>query len=194
MEIAKKTIRQEMRAARGAVCPADVRAAGSAVLERLTAFDTYRSVPALLVYLAKDNEIPTECLMADAFARGKRVFLRRVGEERFVEYRAGDRLVAGPYGLLEPTGRGPFDPATMQAVALVPLLAWDGAGCRLGRGNGWYDRVLARLGSAVTTIGIGYEFQRRERLPQGPGDVVLDYVLTEKRLVCCGGGRQSGHL
>jgi 5-formyltetrahydrofolate cyclo-ligase len=59
-------------------------------------------------------------------------------------------------------------------------------GNRLGRGQGWYDRLLQRAGERVAIVGLAYEFQIVDAVPAGPGDQKVSYVITEKRVVDCG--------
>lgn len=113
------------------------------------------------------------------------------GRLRFAEWRAGQALATNRYGIPEPAAGARFD-ARELAVVLVPLLAFDGHGQRLGQGGGWYDRSFAfrqaadRAAGAASSssdqvpclIGIGYDWQRVERLDARPWDVPLDAVAT----------------
>lgn len=184
MEPTKQRIRQEARAERAALSSAEVDAAARSLIEQLAAFAPYLRAASLLAYVAKDNEVPATAAIEHALERGKRVYLPRIATHEFVRYRAGDALSQGSWGIEEPASGETYRGGDL-AVALVPALAWDGAGNRIGRGGGWYDRALARLSADVVRLGIGYEFQRREWLPHEPSDVVLDYFITEKRLVTC---------
>ena len=105
-----------------------------------------------------------------------------------VRWRLGDSLAVGRGGVREPLRGAPEHPET-PAVALVPLVAWDRYGGRLGRGGGFYDRLFAELTSGITRVGLAYEFQEYAELPRDPWDVSLDYVITERRIVRCGGLR-----
>lgn len=91
----------------------------------------------------------------------------------FARWRPGDTLVPGRFGTLRPAG----EPGTPD-VLLVPLLAWDGQGRRLGYGGGYYDRTLADL-PGRRTIGCAYAMQRVDRVPAGPHDMPMDAVATE---------------
>jgi len=97
----------------------------------------------------------------------------------FRRWRPGDELTAGPYGIPAPL-------ATAAAVdpdlLLVPLLAFDAAGYRLGYGAGYYDRSLARLRAlkAAVAVGIAYTAQRQPAVPHGPEDERLDWIVTEE--------------
>jgi 5-formyltetrahydrofolate cyclo-ligase len=96
----------------------------------------------------------------------------------------------------EPTTPGlwniprPFDDAPLVEpdVLLVPMLAFDRSGYRLGYGGGFYDRTLADLKTrkSVVAIGVAYAAQEVDSVPQGPYDEPLDYIMTEKEIIRCG--------
>jgi 5-formyltetrahydrofolate cyclo-ligase len=89
-------------------------------------------------------------------------------------------LEDGSFGVLIPPSSAPeVDPDWL----LVPLLAYDAHGCRLGYGGGFYDITLAALRArkSVFAIGVAYDGQEVERVPRGPDDARLDAILTEKR-------------
>jgi 5-formyltetrahydrofolate cyclo-ligase len=116
------------------------------------------------------------------WARGKTVLLPVVsGRELLsVEYNPGDLLLSSRYGVLEPAQRVVKDPATID-VALIPGVAFDERGHRLGRGAGYYDRFLAGLG--CLKIGLCFETQLEMSVPHEAHDVVMDAVCTDKRLI-----------
>ena len=92
----------------------------------------------------------------------------------FCRWQPGDILRAGPFGTAHPVGE-----AGTPDVLLVPLLAWDGQGRRLGYGGGYYDRTLVLL-LGRRTIGCAYAVQRVAEVPSDPHDVALDAVATEE--------------
>jgi 5-formyltetrahydrofolate cyclo-ligase len=94
----------------------------------------------------------------------------------FHHWQPGDVLVKGAYGIAEPS---PDWPVAHPPVLLVPLLAFDKTGHRLGYGGGFYDRTIASLKPA-RTIGVAYAGQEAETLPHEPHDVPLDMVITEE--------------
>lgn len=147
--------------------------AGVRVAQQLRTFAPYARAEVVFTYQAMGNEVPTEEIIRDCHAAGKCVFVPSPGERSFVR-------LPSP----QVSGRGTVDPVGLRGVVLVPLVAWGEGGERLGRGQGWYDRILSRCHQVK--VGLGYEFQRA-RVPIEPWDVRLDYVVTESRLIEFGG-------
>ncbi len=104
--------------------------------------------------------------------------VRREAPLRFLRWHPGDRLVPGYARIPEPAADGE---EIVPDVLLVPLLAFDRAGRRLGYGGGFYDRTLGALRrrGAVEAIGIGYSEQEVDSLPPGDHDEPLDWIVTE---------------
>jgi 5-formyltetrahydrofolate cyclo-ligase len=102
----------------------------------------------------------------------------------FRRWRPGDALARGPIGTSQP---GPEAEALVPDWLLVPLLAFDGQGNRLGYGAGYYDRTLALLPGA-RRIGCAYACQRLDEVPAGPEDVPLHAVATEDGITRFGAG------
>ena len=107
-------------------------------------------------------------------ARGQPLIFRR--------WRPGDPLEPRGFALMEPSTSAP---PIVPRVLLVPFLAVDAEGYRIGYGAGYYDMTLARLRQTgpILAIGVGYEAQRVERLPRDPHDEPLDGLATEKGVV-----------
>ncbi|WP_237215031.1 5-formyltetrahydrofolate cyclo-ligase [Falsiroseomonas oryziterrae] len=97
----------------------------------------------------------------------------------FRRWRPGDELARGPMGTRQPV---PEAEALTPDWLLVPLLAFDRAGRRLGYGGGYYDRTLAALPGA-TAVGVGYACQELDAVPAGPEDARLTAIATEARLI-----------
>lgn len=144
-------------------------------------------VPGAVVagYAAFRDEADPGALMQALADRGHSLALPVMqGKERplvFRRWQAGDALVIHPYGMAEPA---PQAEPVLPDVLLVPLLAFDGFGYRLGYGGGFYDRTLAALRAtrSVTAIGIAYAGQQLDAVPHDDLDQRLDAVLTEKGL------------
>jgi 5-formyltetrahydrofolate cyclo-ligase len=192
----KSAIRRLLRAQRRQLTPEVVDAAGAAVQLQLGVFSLYREAVRVIAYIPTENEIPTAGIMAESFDVGREVYLPRTGAEgRFARWRIGERLVRGLGGVWEPCDGSPL-PNGGSAVAFIPLVGWDEKGTRLGRGDGYYDRVLGRQVRGIVRVGLAYEFQRCPEIPRDPWDVSLDYIITEQRVIPCGdrGAVQPGWL
>lgn len=188
MDGTKNDIRREMLCRRRKLTAAAMVRAERSVIARIARFVPYVRAAAVLAYVAIDREVPTARLLESARRDGKRIFLPRVLDDRmlFAEYRPGDTLRPGRFGIGEAAGP-PFAWSTdVPAVIFVPLVAWARNGVRLGRGGGYYDRALAELAGKAALVGLGYGFQQRRTLPRDPWDVCLDYVVTERGVVRCG--------
>jgi 5-formyltetrahydrofolate cyclo-ligase len=128
-------------------------------------------------------EIDIRPLLHALHARGHAVALpvtpRRGQPLQFRRWRPGDGLVRGPMGTSQPAAEAE---ALTPDWLLVPLLAFDRAGRRLGYGGGYYDRTLAAL-PGVTAIGIGYACQELDEVPAGEEDARLQAIATEAGLI-----------
>jgi 5-formyltetrahydrofolate cyclo-ligase len=181
MDDTKAAIRHAMRRRRRALSPTDVAAAGAATCAAVLALGEWRAAPLLLAYFDSEHEVPTGALIASAHAAGKRVFLPRLadGVLHFAEHHLGDVPRPGAFGLAEPSGEPLAAGDLAQAIAVLPLVAWDDAGGRLGRGGGHYDRAFAGATRPSCLVGLAYAFQQHPRLPCDPWDVRLDLVVTD---------------
>jgi len=134
-------------------------------------------------YVAIRGEADPAPLLRELSARGWRLALPRVeGEDiSFRAFGEGDVLACGGFGLTEPQADAPV---VAPDLVLVPLLAFDAAGNRLGYGRGYYDRALACL-PAARAVGLAYACQQVPAVPHGDHDHRLRAILTENGLVDC---------
>ncbi len=182
---AKKRCRRlamERRAAAAAQAP-EAGAALSARLRKAVALPAGAVVSA---FWPLEGEIDTRPLMRDLVSRGHVVVLPVMqGAGRPLLFRAwapGDSLVAAEFGTREPQ---PDRPALVPEVLLVPLLAFDRRGYRLGYGGGFYDRTLQELRARGPRlcIGIAYAGQELPEVPHDGNDQRLDWVVTEREAI-----------
>jgi 5-formyltetrahydrofolate cyclo-ligase len=179
-----------MRRHRRSLQAGERAAAAAAVVEALPGLALYAEAPIVLAYVDTDAELPTGALLASAAAAGKRVYLPRLVDGRmiFAEHRLGSALRLGAFGIPEPTGE-PLQRGRMaDALALLPLLAWDDAGGRVGRGGGHYDAVFSSPHRPCGLVGLAYAFQQHPRVPRDPWDLRLDCVVTEHGVHTCWAG------
>ena len=133
---------------------------------------------------------PSE-IMRRAAARGHAIALPCVevlaAPLVFRLWKPGDPLAAGPHGTKSPVADAP---AVTPALMLLPLLAFDRAGRRLGQGGGYYDRTLEALrseGRQVVAVGLAFSAQEAEELPEERGDQRLDWIVTETAAIAFAG-------
>ncbi len=146
-------------------------------------------------YWACAGELPLNLAMAPLAARGQQFHLPVVGPERrlrFAPWAAGDAIEPNRYGIPEPRAREHALPPELIDLVLVPLVAFDRHGNRLGLGGGYYDASFAFLhdGERPTTpllVGVGYAFQEVAALVHEPWDVRMDYIATDNELIDCTG-------
>lgn len=191
MSADKRAIRQELREQRKRLAAQVVEATGAAVCAQLQGFPPYQVAIAMGVYLSDENEVPTARLISAAAAAGRRLHVPRdANAPALVRWAPGAPLQRARGGVQEPVD-GMATDLELPAIILLPVVAWDQAGTRLGRGGGFYDRLLATLDQQVVRIGLAYEFQAFPELPRDPWDVSMHYVITERRVVACGDGREA---
>lgn len=149
---------------------------------RLTAFRLARTV---CCYVAQPYEVETRPMIEAMLTQGKRVVVPvvRPRAKRLVCAEVRDpsaELAPGAFGVLEPRpgARRPVPPQALDLV-LVPGLAFDRQGHRLGHGHGYFDRFLARLPGRTPTVGLAFRFQVLARLPVTAHDRAVHTVLTD---------------
>jgi 5-formyltetrahydrofolate cyclo-ligase len=180
----KRTLRSAMLAWRSGLDEADRRAAADGLLATLRREKPIATPAVVSGFWPIKEEIDIRPLMVDLLNQGCQLSLPVVQGKGlpllFRAWRPGDPLQAGVFGTLQPSARREVvEPDAL----IVPLLACDEEGWRLGYGGGFYDRTLAglRAKKAVTAVGVGFNDQLVPEVPHGPGDQRLDWLLTDKR-------------
>ncbi len=173
---AKQTLRQLIRLRKQQPHPADESVA---VLDRLRQDKHFLHARTLLLYNALPDEVQTQPLLDSLVAEGKTVLLPRVVsaiDMVVCRYTGRNDLAAGPYGILEPTG-SIFTDYQQIEVAVIPGVAFDVEGHRLGRGRGYYDRFLSLLSPKVYKIGLCFPWQLVNAVPTDDNDIPMDLVI-----------------
>ena len=183
----KNALRRRARADRAAIAPDNAARAAQNIAQLFFEHEIAKDineVRAVALYMPIRNEISPLPLLAALDERGVACALPVVrGEEQplmFRAYQPDDPLIAGAYGILEPAADRP---EVEPEMILVPLLAFDSYGTRLGYGAGHYDRTLEFFSGVA--VGLAYASQRSDNLPRAPHDVALRYILTEKSWLAC---------
>lgn len=181
----KLALRRELLAARRLLSDEDVREASAVLARRVLDLPEVAVAGTVAAYVSVGREPGTRVLLDALRERGVRVLLPVLlpdDDLDWASYEGAERLVPAGRGLLEPGGAPLGVEAVLRAgVVLLPGLAVDGRGMRLGRGGGSYDRVLARLERAGAGAALGvllYDHEVVERVPREPHDRPVHVVVT----------------
>lgn len=180
----KRALREAMRARRLLVSAAEATAAGERAAALLDAYLVTRTVATALLYAPLAGEVDTAPIDRMLRARGGLVAYPRAGDggELHLHFARPGELQPGRFAIREPNASAPpLDPARLDLV-LVPGLAFDRFGHRLGFGRGYYDTLLARAPRALR-IGAAFDWQLQPRVPVEPHDQRLDLVIAGEVLV-----------
>jgi 5-formyltetrahydrofolate cyclo-ligase len=154
------------------------------IQRQVLAADCFSHAETLALYSPINNEVRTQTLLTEARSAGKQVCFPRVNGEslQFVAVESNSQLQPGAFGVAEPRDGKILAPEAIDLL-VVPGVAFDREGYRLGYGKGFYDRELARMAGATVSVGLCYEFQLCERLPVEEHDQQLDFVATETQFI-----------
>ena len=150
----------------------------SVVIARLKETPRFLQAQTLLIYSALPDEVQTQSLLDELTEAGKTVLLHKVVSSEEMElrrYTGTSSLQPGAYGIMEPVGEHFTDYATID-IAVVPGMAFDAQGHRLGRGKGYYDRFLAKVPD-VYKIGLCFSWQMVDEVPSEANDIMMDEVV-----------------
>jgi 5-formyltetrahydrofolate cyclo-ligase len=180
MSFEKPTLRRQWLADRAAIAPADWQRWSEQICQNLRQLPIYQQAKTILAYSSYRQEPDLSGLFDD---RQKVWGLPRCVDRDLVWHRFDSRvntLQPGAFGILEPLSDWPQLVASAVDLILVPCVACDGRGYRLGYGGGFYDRLLADPGWApIPTIGITFSAMWVDNLPVDPWDRPLSMVCTE---------------
>jgi len=176
----KRLIRGRLQASRSQLSAGEVARLSARACARLLASPIFARARHLAAYAAADNELDPARLIEAALAAGKNVYLPVTSRERFEFVTVPAARPGAEAGL--PPGGPCLPPEVDDVVFLVPGVAFDARGVRLGRGVGWYDRALARHPRGIRIV-LAYEFQVVPSLPEAPWDVRMHAIVTEAGVI-----------
>ena len=181
----KTALRRELRALRRAIPPEEKKALDAILVEKALATDIYRGADLLLLYAPLADEPDLLSLAAEAWRDGKEVAFPISHTDThtltFHTVTSLSELREGAYGIFEPSCEAPMANITSKTLCIVPALAFDRAGYRLGYGGGYYDRLLSEF--CGHTLGLFYHAFLKNDLPRGEYDRAIELLITEKEVL-----------
>ena len=176
----KEEIRSRIKAHKALLSEQERRQAAVAAFSMLEKSVAFMMADKILMYHSLPDELSTIDFI-DKWHTRKHFFLPRVnGVNLDVLPYDRTRLQYGSFHIEEPTGDDIEDIDNIELI-IVPGIAYDNRGNRVGRGKGYYDRLLSR--TKATKIGIGYDFQLVDEIDSEPHDITMDIVITDSRII-----------
>ena len=176
----KEEIRSRIKAHKALLSEQERRQAAGAAFSMLEKSVAFMMADKILMYHSLPDELSTIDFI-DKWHTRKHFFLPRVnGVNLDVLPYDRTRLQYGSFHIEEPTGDDIEDIDNIELI-IVPGIAYDNRGNRVGRGKGYYDRLLSR--TKATKIGIGYDFQLVDEIDSEPHDITMDIVITDSRII-----------
>lgn len=181
----KSDLRRKIRALNQELRPADIEQADARIRTTIINSSPFQKAQHLICYVSFGREINTQELIQTALADGKTVALPVCLPNRAMEFRIIDPTTnwqLNRYGIFEPAN-GKVMPKTEIEYAIIPCLACDNKGNRLGQGGGYYDRFLQA--TTFYKVGLCRHVSLMEEIPTEEQDCKLDEVITEKSRIKC---------
>ena len=176
----KKALREVYLQRRRAITSAQKQTLDAQIVSRVLRSGAYRTAQTVLCYLPMAHEVDVTPILLDAWRSGKRVAAPRCrphGQMDFFTIRDMQDLSRGAWGISEPNADRPLCVPDEASLCIVPALAADAEGYRLGHGGGYYDRYFAA--HPVRKLGVCYAFCVSPALPREPFDIPIDLWITD---------------
>ena len=188
--ITKEEIRNFIREERAKLRKEWVKENSRCVQERLAALSEFKKAKRVCCYNALPGEVETDFIVAMCWTDGKDVcvpaFRKGMNQYGLAELRKGMKMEPGHFGVAEPVDLEWVFGESVD-IFVVPGLAFDSSGGRVGHGGGYYDMILRGMEKKVFKAGLAFDYQILERIPMLAGDVGMDVVITEKRVFSSAG-------
>jgi 5-formyltetrahydrofolate cyclo-ligase len=178
----KRKLRKRVIEERLQLIPEKVKQKSDKIMSTLFSTDDYKKANVVMFYVDMRNEVMTKTAINKAIAEGKRVVVPRVKKGYgllAIEIQSLEELSPGTFGVMEPPEKEEIVLKDIDIV-VVPGVAFDKNGYRIGYGAGYYDNFLPRLKSDAKKIAVAFELQLRESIPTESHDVKMDMIITEQ--------------
>ncbi len=186
LPMVKRALRDHARRVRSSMTPAQIEEKSKKISRKLG--DILNGMTPVMVYVSKPLEVNTRDLISDLIAQGKKVVVPIIEKDtktlRLSYLDDPTLLTESTFHVPEPLGHElPAEAAGIKAV-IIPMLAFDRKGNRLGYGAGYYDRFLS-ANPHLTRIGIAFSCQETDEIPVDDTDIRMDVVVTDTRIIHC---------
>ncbi len=180
----KSEIRKLVLAKRDAMSRTETREKSRMIQERLVALPEFRKASAIMFYVQKGNEVMTDTIIEYSLGEGKRVavpFSDKRSKTLVPSLISSlSELEMGSFGIPEPRELHPIEAEAIELI-IVPGIAFDRSGNRIGYGHGYYDRFLKT--TKTKKIALAYELQIVDEIPNHSNDIKMDKIVTEERVI-----------
>lgn len=186
----KSLIRQEMLEKRSKLGRILYKEYSKTIMDSLSDSTFYKNAKTIMIFVSFNYEVDTREFIKKAIAEGKNVVVpitipetKQLIPSLLKDF---DELAPGFYNILTPKDEfiRPTDPALIDLI-IVPGIAFDHEGYRIGYGGGYYDRFLSKINPAVPKVSIAFHLQLIDKVPKDHFDIPVDYIYTEKEIIEC---------
>jgi len=175
----KDSIRQELLKKREELRWNEVIEKSNEIISKLTSLNVFKKAEKIMSYISFDNEVYTHSFIKEYMKKKKIAVPVIDGNDIILSYIREWDLKKGKYGILEPKNVEYVEPAQIE-LAIIPGIAFDIHGNRIGYGKGYFDRLLTKM--RAIKIALAFDFQVLDELPAAEHDVKMDAIITEKRI------------
>lgn len=187
----KNTIRKEILYKRNELSMDDLMTKSKTIFRKLKTSPLYQNAQNIMIYIDFRNEVKTDLIIKDLLNDHKKVIVpisipktKGMLLSRLIDPKK--ELAKGTYGVLEPKKEyiRKVNPDILDLI-IVPGVAFDNRGYRIGYGAGYYDRFFDKLSKDIPSIAICFDLQIVDKVPNDPFDLAVDYILTETQSIKC---------
>ncbi len=180
--VSKQAIRKEIASLKRAYSQEALQELSEKLLERLEATSHFQQAACVALYNAIPGEVQTACFLQKWYQKKRLLLPLVVGDDlHLLPYAGEEGLRPGAFGIMEPIDQGITVAEEEIDLIIVPGVAFDRQLNRLGRGKGFYDRLLTTV--QAPKVGICFDFQLIDNVPVEPFDRKMDIIITEKELI-----------
>lgn len=178
----KNALRKQLREKRKTLSPTSHAEKSEIIRKKLQLEDVFLKAKSLLIYISTPEEVDTHALIKEAFSQNRTLYAPKIFGEKIVlcKIQSWEDLESGNFGVLEPKTL-PEESAQKIDLILVPGIAFDNFGHRIGYGKGYYDKLLKSISGYK--VGLAFSEQLINKVPHEAHDVPVDLIITDSALI-----------